>query len=51
MTYRLTVRAFPNGEVWFFEKEIRNEYNMQKRDKSLKEFNEWRQNHEKLLST
>ncbi|MBR8707148.1 hypothetical protein IX296_003052 [Bacteroides pyogenes] len=26
MTYRLTARAFPNGEVWFFEKEVREKY-------------------------
>lgn len=30
MTYRLTVRAFPNGEVWFFEKEDRDKYEQAK---------------------
>lgn len=29
MTHRLTVRAFPDGEVWFFEKEMWEQYESQ----------------------
>lgn len=31
MTHRLTVRAFPDGEVWFFEKENRDKYEQAKK--------------------